>query len=124
MKALRQALLCRQHRRVRLPSGGITLQKYIQVQQDKLVSDELCLRYWDRDSSFWKWVALPISSAVPPNLLRGREQAMIQTLQPPLMFPFVARWFCPKKGIIRPPNASRCFPRQTDWISAHPTKTS
>ena len=31
---------------------------------------------------------------------------MIQTLQPPLNFPFIARWFCPKKGIIRPPSAS------------------
>ena len=82
--------------------------KYKQVQQDKLVSAELCLRYryWDRDSTFWKWVAVPISDAVYPNILRGREQAMIQTLQPPLNFPFIARWFCPKKGIIRPPSAS------------------
>ena len=67
------------------------------------MSAELCSRYWARGWTFWQWVAVPISSAVPSNILREREQAMIQTL---LNFPFIARWFCPKKGIIRPPNAS------------------
>ena len=81
--------------------------KFKQVQQDKLVSAELCLRYWARDSTFWQWVAVPISSAVPPSIMRDREQAMTQTLQPPLNFPLIARWFCRKKGIIRPPNASQ-----------------
>ena len=40
----------------------------------------------------------PVSESVAPELLRGREQALIQTLQPPLNYPFVARWFCPWKG--------------------------
>ena len=91
--------------------------KYKQVQQDKLVSAELCLRYWDRDSTFWEWVAVPISAAVPPNILRGRKQAMTQTLQPLLNFPFIAQWFCPKKGI-------QCIFSQADWLPAHPSKTS
>ena len=56
--------------------------KFNQVVRDKLVSAELCLRYWARDLTFWQWVAVPISSAVPSNIIRGREQAMIQTLQP------------------------------------------
>ena len=40
----------------------------------------------------------------PHDLLRGREQALIQTLQPPLNFPFIARWYCPRRGIIRAPD--------------------
>ena len=74
--------------------------KFKQVQQDKLVSAGQgfhLLAMGSRAHLFW----------CPPNILRGRGQAMIQTLQPPLNFPVIARWFCPKKGIIRPPNASQ-----------------
>ena len=42
------------------------------------MSAELSLRYW----------AQQLSERVTPELLRGREQALIQTLQPPLNFPF------------------------------------
>ena len=77
--------------------------KYKQVLEDKLVSAELSLRYWywAQQENFWAWVSRPVSERVTPELLRGREQALIQTLQPPLNFPFIARWFCPRKGIAR-----------------------
>ena len=81
--------------------------KFKQVRAEKLVSAELSLRFWDKYDSFWDWVAIPVSSAVPKNILRGREQALIQTLQPPLNFPFIARWFQPKKGFLKPPAASQ-----------------
>ena len=80
--------------------------KYKQILDDKLVSAELALRYWAHKQNFWDWVAIPVSDSVAPELLRGREQALTQTLQPPLNFPFIARWFCPRKGIIKPPDAT------------------
>ena len=49
---------------------------------------------------------IPVSDTVASDVLRGREQALIQTLQPPLNFPFIARWFCPRRGIIKPPDAT------------------
>ena len=71
--------------------------KYKQVLEDKLVSAELSIRFWAHHQNFWNWT-------VPHDLLRGREQALIQTLQPPLKFPFIARWYCPRRGIIRAPD--------------------
>ena len=71
--------------------------KYKQVLEDKLASAELSLRYWAQQENFWAWVSVPVSERVTPELLRGREQALIQTLQPPLNFPFIARWICPRK---------------------------
>ena len=47
------------------------------------------------------WVSIPVSERATADLLRGREQALIQTLQPPLNVPFIARWLCPRKGIFR-----------------------
>ena len=85
--------------------------KYKQVMEDKLVSAELSLRYRAQKENFWDWVSIPVSETVAPELLRGREQALIQTLQPPLNFPFIARWFCPRKGIVKPPDAT--FARKT-----------
>ena len=84
--------------------------KYKQVLEDKLVSAELSLRYWAQQEKFWAWVSILVSERVTPELLRGREQALIQTLQPPLNFPFIARWFC-RKRIIKPPDAT--FARKT-----------
>ena len=72
---------------------------------------ELSLRYWAQKENLWDWVSIPVSETVAPELLGGREQALIQTLQPPLNFPFIARWFCPRKGIIKPPDAT--FARKT-----------
>ena len=86
------------------------LHKYKQVLEDKLVSAELSLPYWAQQENFWAWVSIPVSESVAPELLGGREQAPIQTLQP-LNFPFIARWFCPRKGIIKPPDAT--FARKT-----------
>ena len=85
--------------------------KHKQVLEDKLVSAELSLRYWAQQENFCAWVSIPVSERVTPELLRGREQALIQTLQPPLNFPSIARWFCPRKGIIKPPDAA--FARKT-----------
>ena len=85
--------------------------KYKQVLEDKLVSAELSLRYWAQQENFCAWVSIPVSERVTPELLRGREQALIQTLQPPLNFPSIARRFCPRKGIIKPPDAA--FARKT-----------
>ena len=84
--------------------------KHKQVLEDKLVSAELSLRYWAQQENFCAWVSIPVSERVTPELLRGREQALIQTLQPP-HFPFIARWFCPRKRIIKPPDAT--FARKT-----------
>ena len=97
-----KSAMAREHTRFR---------KYKQVLEDKLVSAELSLRYWAQQEKFWAWVSILVSERVTPELLRGREQALIQTLQPPLNFPFIARWFCPRKGIIKPPDAT--FARKT-----------
>ena len=61
--------------------------KHKQVVEEKLVSAEVTLRYWAEKGTFWQWHAVPIFEQVTPALLRGREQALIQTLQPPLNFP-------------------------------------
>ena len=54
---------------------------------------------------------MPVSESVASELLRGREQALVKTLQPPFNFPFIARWFCPREGIEKPPDAT--FARKT-----------
>ncbi|OLP78836.1 hypothetical protein AK812_SmicGene40935 [Symbiodinium microadriaticum] len=77
--------------------------KYKLVLEEKLVSAELSIRFWAHHRNFWNWCIIPVTDVVSHDLLRGREQALIQTLQPPLNFPFIARWFCPSRGIIKPP---------------------
>ena len=90
-----KSVMIREHSRFR---------KYKQVLEEKLVSAELSIRFWAHHQNFWNWCIIPVTEAVPHDLLRGREQALIQTLQPPLNFPFIARWFCPRRGIIKAPD--------------------
>ncbi|CAE7316261.1 unnamed protein product, partial [Symbiodinium microadriaticum] len=92
-----KSVMIREHSRFR---------KYKQVLEEKLVSAELSIRFWAHHRTFWNWCIVPVTDVVPHDLLRGREQALIQTLQPPLNFPFIARWFCPRRGIIKPPDAT------------------
>ncbi|CAE7665130.1 unnamed protein product [Symbiodinium necroappetens] len=92
-----KSVMIREHSRFR---------KYKQVLEEKLVSAELSIRFWAHHRTFWNWCIIPVTDVVPHDLLRGREQALIQTLQPPLNFPFIARWFCPCRGIIKPPDAT------------------
>ena len=74
--------------------------KFKQVQQDKLVSAELCIRYWHKMDNFWDWVTVPVMFRTDPDQLLGAEHALIQTLQPPLNYPYIAQWFSPKRGIV------------------------
>ena len=92
-----KSVMVREHSRYR---------KYKQVLEDKLVSAELSIRFWAHHRNFWDWCVIPVSDTVASDVLRGREQALIQTLQPPLNFPFIARWFCPRRGIIKPTDAT------------------
>ena len=71
---------------VKMACGDTRFRKYKQVLEDKLVSAELSLRYWAQQENFRAWVSIPVSERVTPELLRGREQALIQTLQPRLNF--------------------------------------
>ena len=90
-----KSVMIREHSRFR---------KYKQMLEDKLVSAALSIRFWAHHQNFWNWCIIPVTDTVPHDLLRGREQALIQTLQPPLNFPFIARWYCPRRGIIRAPD--------------------
>ena len=97
-----KSVMIREHSRFR---------KYKQVLEDKLVSAELSIRFWAHHQNFWNWCIIPVTETVRHDLLRGREQALIQTLQPPLNFPFMARWYCPRRGIIRAPD-----PTCAQWV--------
>ena len=50
---------------------------------------------------------LSITSSIPNEVLLGREHATIQDLQPDLNFPFIQRWFCPRRGIFTFRNAGK-----------------
>ncbi|CAE7275386.1 mettl21a [Symbiodinium sp. CCMP2456] len=93
-----KSVMVREHTRYR---------KYKQVLEDKLVSAELSIRFWAHHRNFWDWCVIPVSQTVATDVLRGREQALIQALQPPPNFPFIARWFCPRRGVIKPPDATQ-----------------
>ena len=79
--------------------------KFQQLKNERMVSVELSLRYWVRQDNFWDWAALPITSPVPNEVLLGREHATIQDLQPALNFPFIQRWFCPRRSLPTMPGS-------------------
>ena len=78
--------------------------KFQQVQQDKLVSAELAVRFWALKDNFWGWCIVPAGPSISQDQLMGTERAMIQMLHPKLKYPFVSTWLSPQIGFKKPAN--------------------
>ena len=86
------SVLDREHSRFR---------KYLQLTHERLVQAELSLRFWRDHDNLFVWSPIPLYTE--RNDFRALELALIQKWQPRLNFPFICRFYHPRKGLLKSP---------------------
>ena len=89
--------------------------KFLQLINERLVHAELALRYWQEHDNLYVWAPIPIYTN--RSDFRCLELALIQEWQPRLNFPFICKFFHPKRGLLKKPplNTNSQFGLATLW---------